>query len=149
MATNERAERIFRELVAIMESAVGGGITTGRQLNELGAALFGKLWRGVYASDQIGRPGRDGAYIINLDSSDEPGSHWVGLYIFKGFNDSRRSLLFDSFGRPTAEILPGLVGYGATDPDKNQRIKQTDCGARSMAFLVLADTWGYNLAKWV
>lgn len=147
MDTNARAERIFRELVPLIEDILGHGITNGRQLDGLGSALFGKLWNGVYASDQIGRPKKAGAYIINLDSSDEPGSHWVGLYIFNDF--SRRSLLFDSFGRPTAEILPGLVGYGATDPDKNQRIKQTDCGSRSMAFLVLANGWGYDLAKYV
>lgn len=149
MDNNRRAERIFRELVPLIEAVLGHGITNGQQLNEIGTALFGKLWRGVYASDQIGRPGKEGAYIINLDSSDEPGSHWVGLYIFKGFNGSRRSLVFDSFGRPTAEILPGLIGYGATDSDKNQRIKQTDCGSRSMAFLILAYVWGYDLAKWV
>jgi hypothetical protein len=43
---------------------------------------------------------RPAALIINLDTSDMPGSHWVSLYFYDSCCD-----FFDSYGRPPNEIL--------------------------------------------
>jgi hypothetical protein len=57
------------------------------------------------------------------------------------------SMLYDSFGRDHSKIIPSLrySGNGRIindTSDAEQNIKQTDCGARSIAFLVFFDRYG-------
>lgn len=52
---------------------------------------------GVFASDQIPkRLALPAAIVVNNDTSDKPGSHWVSLFIDKKGNAN----YFDSYGRP-------------------------------------------------
>ena len=60
-----------------------------------------RYYGGVYSRDSI--PKRIGAkfYIINLDDSTGPGTHWVALY-----NVGRKPIYFDSFGVwPPKELM--------------------------------------------
>ena len=51
-------------------------------------------FRGVYPMDRL--PMRQpGAYIINMDNHDEPGSHWVAVY-----DDMKNVEYMDSYGLP-------------------------------------------------
>ena len=150
MATNAKAESLFKSILPILESDLGDGITNARQLDSLGRALFKSEWRGVHAADDIkeaigDRPAGRGYFIANTDVSTGQGIHWMGIYCDESAD--RAPLIFDSFGRKTAKALPELRGVGRdTDHDKNQRVAQQDCGSRSMAFLVIAKYWGYDFA---
>jgi len=153
---NIHAERLFNEITKTIKTALGSGVTNGAELDTLGKMLFGKDWQGIFAADTIkaalSKANSRGAYIVNTDNSTGRGLHWVGIYVF-----SNAKLVFDSFGRKTKDILtslasPGLGAVGGlvdTDYDKNQLVKQQDCGSRAMAFLCVAHYWGYDIAKWI
>lgn len=52
---------------------------------------------GVFPRDQIPKPPKMPAfYVVNYDSSDEPGEHWVAIHIYGKKNGE----YFDPFGLP-------------------------------------------------
>lgn len=113
-------------------------------LNSIGKKILGVKFKGVFPSDKIPKLHDLTPYaILNLDSSSESGSHWVSL---ARISDDK-SILYDSFGRSIKSIIPHLQYsgngriYSDTD-DAEQQVHQTDCGARSLAFLVFLDRYG-------
>lgn len=54
-----------------------------------------KSFRGVISRDQIAFACEAGYYIVNLNDSTQPGSHWVVIHVK---NDRRILEYFDSFG---------------------------------------------------
>ena len=66
--------------------------------NEINAALHNtKDFLGTYALDRIPKVKRFPAgLVINTDSSDKPGEHWVAVY----FTPDGSAEYFDSFGLP-------------------------------------------------
>jgi hypothetical protein len=128
---------------------VGDKTTYLSQLNEAGHKIFGPFFKGTYASDKIPRLNDLARYcILNLDKSHEPGSHWVAL---AKEIDIDGCIVYDSFGRKTSQIIPNLYFSGngrliQTDPDSEQKIHETDCGARCLAWLVFLDRYGPEAA---
>ena len=51
-------------------------------------------FRGVYPMDRLPKR-QPGAYVINMDNHDEPGSHWVAVY-----DDKKNVEYMDSYGFP-------------------------------------------------
>jgi len=82
------------------------------------------------------------SFIMNLDTSDEPGSHWVAILIDP---KKQRIMYFDSFGRPPtdqvkADLKSLVSGYGEPFKFKWNQIKWQDvrtdtCGYHAMLFL--------------
>ena len=79
---------------------------------------------GVLCSDQLDiaeRAAREGICysICNLDTTAQPGSHWVGLFA----TSDKGLLVYDSFGRCHRKILPfgSAMVLENTDMDKEQR----------------------------
>jgi hypothetical protein len=64
-----------------------------------------KGFKGVYAIDEVDKiPVSDKmGFILNLDTSDKSGSHWVGVYI--DANDDKSVEYYDSFGKDPPERL--------------------------------------------
>jgi hypothetical protein len=133
---------------------VGGGVTEDVELHRSGKKLLGRAFKGVYAADTLPPLTTTGpAYlIVNADSHDQPGSHWMGLA------KSGKSLYFyDSFGRTPATILPNLPTYAAANglrlvagkSTPEQKREQNDCGARTLAWLELFKKYGSRVAKLV
>jgi hypothetical protein len=86
---------------------------------------------GVFPKDKLEHPLKDGFYIINLNDSDEAGSHWTVLY---KLNDAY-SLYFDAFGFKPPEIIEDLLyKYGYTK-QQIQDINSTSCGFYCIAFI--------------
>ena len=61
-------------------------------------------------------------------------------------------MIYDSFGRKYNKIIPSLnySGNGRlinTDLDAEQKISETDCGARSLAWLMVYDRHGSEMAE--
>jgi hypothetical protein len=103
----------------------------------------------VLACDQL--PARldrtkQAAFIINLDSSSEAGSHWVGLF----FNGLSQFTYFDSFGLPPRE--PAILSFIKNNSNRplvyNSRVLQdiltNSCGLYA-AYFVLKKARGANL----
>ena len=54
-----------------------------------------QVFRGVYAMDRLPKRQSPGAYVLNFDDHDEPGSHWVAVY-----DDGCQVEYMDSYGYP-------------------------------------------------
>ena len=126
---------------------IGDQTTYLSDLLGVGKQLFGVKFKGVFPSDKIPRLNDLSPYcVLNLDSSQEPGSHWIALA--KLGDDT---LVYDSFGRNYKRIIPNL-DYSQngrivnTDKDAEQDILETDCGARCLAFLTVVDKHGKEAA---
>lgn len=116
-----------------------------------GKKLFGVKFRGVYPSDKIPKLNNLQPYcILNLDKSNETGSHWVALCR----NSDGTCIFYDSFGRHHTRIISNLElsGNGRivnSEKDKEQRISETNCGQRCLAFIKLLHMWGPDVARWI
>jgi hypothetical protein len=117
-------------------------------LNGIGKKILGVKFKGVFPSDKIPRLNDLQPYcILNLDTSEEAGSHWVAIA-----KNGDNTYIYDSFGRNNVKIIPNLQYSGNgriidTDRDVEQGILETNCGARSLAWLVFLDKWGIDCAK--
>jgi len=120
------------------------------QLYKIGRKMFGNKFHGVFPSDKIPKLNNIKRYcILNLDKSNEPGSHWVGLAKLK----NGQTIFYDSFGRCHTKIIPdlNLSGNGRivnSEKDREQKIKEENCGQRCLAFLAVVDKYD-SLARFV
>lgn len=151
MKLKKKAESYYKKALKRAVKLVGNKTTYDHQLDFAGKKLFGKRFLGVTTSDHIPETiPKDNMLIINLDSSKESGSHWVAAVKDK---DTGTILVYDSFGRKTHEILPSIYGnrdkeeIQDTEHDAEQKKKETNCGARCLAFLIVYDELGYDFAR--
>jgi hypothetical protein len=76
------------------------------------------------------------AFIVNLDPSDSPGSHWVSLY----FSKQGVCEYFDSYGRrPNRQLLEFISANAKSYIYNNicvQELWTTSCGQMCLYFLV-------------
>tara|TARA_R110000823_G_scaffold61186_1_gene145968 strand:+ start:638 stop:1093 length:456 start_codon:yes stop_codon:yes gene_type:complete len=129
---------------------IGNKTTYLGELEGAGKKLLKVKFKGVFPSDKIPKLNDLSPYcILNLDKSTESGSHWIALAKMPNSNDS---VVYDSFGRDHRKIIPNLnlSGNGRinnTDNDSEQEILETDCGARCLAWLMVFDKQGVDVAK--
>ena len=116
----------YNQYLAAIEQHMGDKTTSEGQLLKVGRLLFGDEFNGVFPADEVDVK-RYG--IANLDTSDEPGSHWVAIVHIDGFY-----LFYDSFGRTP------------WDDDAEQAIEQSNCGQRCLAWLVVVHNCGLEKA---
>ena len=124
----------YNRVLRLVRDKVGRDVTYGATLDEMGRRLLGSSFAGVFAADEVPALSLSAPYAIaNLDRSNEPGSHWVGLCRL----GTGHTLVYDSFGRRPRSILPEAPGrLTGTDPDAEQRTDEEDCGARSLAWIL-------------
>ena len=144
---HQTADKLYKEKLSQIEKLTGDKTTYLKQLNGVGNKLLGVKFKGVFPSDKIPKLNDLSPYcILNLDSSKESGSHWVALA-----KNGNQSILYDSFGREHPTIIPQLrySGNGKildTDNDAEQKIRETNCGARCLAWLSIFDKHGQAMA---
>ncbi len=130
----------YNKFLNDMYEIMGNDTTWGITLDNVSRVLFGKKFHGVYPSDKIPKLTKRKPYaIINLDTSKQNGSHWVGLAKVGGVY-----IVYDSFGRSHTKILPNLKLKNIIDTEKDaeQYPIQLDCGARSVAWLLTLHHYG-------
>lgn len=129
-----------------VKQLLGNGGTFLIELDNLCKKLFGQKFAGISTSDKLIDLEFNRPYCIyNLDTSKEPGSHWIAVVLYKKNN----ILIYDSFGRNSKDIIPNLTNnykYVDTEHDAEQKDKETNCGQRCISFLLLYDKYGYDLA---
>ena len=96
-------------------------------------------FRGVYPIDLLPKR-QQGAYVINLDKHDEPGSHWVAVY-----DDGKTVEYFDSYGLPPTclEFLGTSYNYSSV---QLQPLLSLACGYYCCYFLIHR-IQGLNMSK--
>jgi hypothetical protein len=149
----KQIEKHFNKIVKKFHRELGHkGGTSNHELDRLGKKVFGKQW--ITTSTQMHLPIRKirkmkrGYGIFNTDSHGE-GIHWVAVCV-----NNDQFYIWDSFGRPSKEIVADLtarlknqrVRYQANDLDRNQKNAEEDCGQRCMAFLECCKTLGVQKA---
>jgi hypothetical protein len=144
ISREKKAHKQYSIILKQVKGLMGHSNTTfDKELNGAGRKLLGVKFKGVFPSDKIPKLNDLAPYaILNLDKSTEPGSHWIAL--IKHGDDA---IVYDSFGRDSKQIIPGLhfSGNGIilnTDDDAEQGVLQEDCGQRSLALLVFYDKFG-------
>tara|TARA_R110000787_G_scaffold191748_2_gene303241 strand:- start:442 stop:918 length:477 start_codon:yes stop_codon:yes gene_type:complete len=146
------AEKMYSDiLTGLIYPLVGNKTTYMNDLNKTGIKLLGIKFKGVYPADKIPILNDLKPYcILNLDNSGEVGSHWIALGKIEGLNSC---VVYDSFARKNTQIIPNLLKSGngriidSDLSDREQEINETDCGARSLSFLIVLDKFGYEIAK--
>ena len=137
-------DQIYDHFVRIVESLIGKGETYDQDLLKVGKEMFNKKFAGVFAADTIPKSTNFHYCIANLDNQDEPGSHWVAMAKLPG---PKKYLIYDSFGRKTSEILPELdIPHEQTEQDAEQVKSEDNCGARCLAWLIMFDMFGPDIA---
>jgi len=90
-----------------------------------------RLFRGVYPMDRLPAR-RRGAYVINMDNHDEPGSHWVAVF------DDGNVEYMDSYGRPPLDAR--CIAFLGSDYDYNtlklQRQYSQACGFYCVYYII-------------
>ena len=142
---NARADKIYNDVLKVVEGVLGSTTTYQRDLVTLGKRLFGVKFRGVFAADRIPKMNNGQYSILNLDKASEPGSHWIA--VVKSAGDM---LVYDSFGRSSKKIIPSVFksGNGSvidTEYDIEQADSQLNCGARSITALLVYHIWGREM----
>ncbi len=143
----KKAHRLYDYALQRMEEQLGTGVTYGNDLDRIGKVYLGKKFSGVYPADMLPLLSRKCPYaILNLDDSDEPGSHWIAVK----YLGQKKCLVYDSFGRKTQRIIPSLAERYTpvdTDNDAEQENREDNCGSRSLAFLVVDDLFGKEVSR--
>ena len=143
------AEEIYNNYLDSIHYLIGNNTTYGTLLNKIGKQLFTSKFKGVYPSDKIPILNQLSKYcILNLDNSEEPGSHWIALALTK--NNS--IMVYDSFGRNHTKIIPNLNRNEKrkiinVDRDCDQDLLESNCGQRCLAWLLVFDNYGPDIAK--
>lgn len=148
----QKAEKYYQKALKQMEKLVGNKTTYGKQLKYWANQLFDDRFIGVFASNTLPkRLKANQMLIVNLDEIDEPGSHWI--CVVKSKNNT--ILAYDSFGRSIEQIIPSLKQkykkskVKSTERDSEQTIRESNCGARCLAFLKVYNDLGFEYAKYI
>tara|TARA_R110000822_G_scaffold27046_3_gene81063 strand:+ start:2939 stop:3385 length:447 start_codon:yes stop_codon:yes gene_type:complete len=134
--------KIYKKTLKIIQNSLKNRRTTNTsELNKLSRDLFGTYFAGVYPVDKLPKLKDRQSCIINLDTSNMPGSHWVSVY-----KQNSVYHIYDSFGRKHTTILPSLSKLNKTfrdsDLDSEQGVLELNCGQRSIAWLCCVYTLG-------
>lgn len=96
------------------------------------------VFRGVYAKDKLPKMVQKypAAYVVNLDDSSLPGSHWVLVYISK----DRTGEYFDSYGNSPPKEIRRFLDRNSIQWTHNKRriqsLSTTVCGAYCIVYLI-------------
>ena len=155
-----RIESAYEKLVLVVMKLMGKKTTTDNfELLRAGKQLLGDNFAGVYSSDQRPALSKNKPYaILNTKSTSSGGEHWVGLarMPFAKARDASASstgkiMHYDSFGRSHRQLFPDRWEDEAIDTelDVEQDERTTECGQRSLAWLLLFDQFGSSAAKMI
>ncbi len=117
---------------------IGNGSTSTSELFQI-ANQVGSPLTAVYSRDQledVDSLSKGDAFIINLESSDSDGSHWVSLIA----PSPTRVIYFDSFGlQPPVEVINLCAKFGVDNLDYNdvqiQSVNEAYCGQYCLDFI--------------
>jgi hypothetical protein len=133
-------EERFNKIVNFLKKRIGHDTLKTNECNYWGNLLFSDKYKGTFPADIPAD--KNGYSIINLDSSDMGGSHWVA---------KADGYIWDSYARDIVKKLPlqgkGQTLHNADMLDSNQTKYEVDCGIRCLAWLYIVESCGIENAK--
>ena len=144
----EEVLKIFNCYKIRLIQKLGTKQTDNEQLEKLGYALLKGRFQGVYPQDKL-PVNRSGYYVMNTDTSNKPGIHWVGVVVTK-----KTVYVWDSFGRKSKTLLKVLTKNAKAvnkvvvdaEYDREQSILSEVCGPLSLAWLLTVKQTGIKNA---
>ena len=128
----------YNKVLVKIEKVIGSGSTGDVQLMDLCEKLFGQRFKGVYAFDDTFELKHGDLAIVNLDTKKQPGSHWCAVV-----KDRKHYIVYDSFGRDIKLKQKNTLN---TEDDPEQNINESNCGQRSVAWLIVVAVKGIKTA---
>ena len=110
--------------------------------------ILGNKYLGTFSQDTV--PIKPGYAIMNVDTLDEDGSHWIGLYM-----TAKTIYIYDSYGRHSEKLLPilekqinkkKLNSIDSCHLAEQFGYKSEICGHLSLAFLCVVKELGIRKA---
>jgi hypothetical protein len=147
-----RAEFHYQALLEVMvDRVVGNGVTDDVQLDRAARRLLeldGPTFSGVFMAHELRAHSLNKQHkrfaIMNLTRS--PGTHWVAL----SYEGPGELLVYDAFGglQDTPDlVMKHFPKSTRTDEDVEQDFDENNCGARSLAWLMLRLLFGRDEAE--
>lgn len=133
---------IYESILKYVEDVLGNKTTYSGTLDNFCKKYFGEKFKGVFPSDMVPILNNNEMCIINLDKSNQPGSHWVSLA-----NENGDLYFYDSFGRKQEKIIDLYGGTKYDTEDGEQDEKETNCGQRAITFLIIGKHFGFEMAS--
>jgi len=136
-----------KKLLTLFRKKYGKGPHSDITIRDMGKEYIGARFKGVYPWDTMPNLPNNTYAVINTDDHTQGGVHWVGVY-----SHNNTYYIFDSFGRQPKNILHPFVekmqglGKGIVNLNKtsDQANRQSDCGLRSIAMLIIANKYGID-----
>ncbi len=117
--------------------------TSGDDLDKICRMQFGDQFKGVFAADTHPKDMSEGFFIINTDPFAMPGTHWTAV---AGVPPD--VCFYDSFDRKSTTLFPEVVlPVTGNNTTVRQRIKESNCGERCVAFLTCVAEFGIPACK--
>ena len=133
-------EAVYEKLVLVIMKLMGKKTTTDNvELMQAGKQLLGDKFAGVYSSDQRPALSKKRPYaVLNTKPTASGGEHWIAL---ARMPPSGKLMHYDSFGRLHRQLFPDRWEDEAVDTelDVEQDERTSECGQRSLAWLLLFD----------
>ena len=134
----KQVQNLFKFTLNLIHKDIGKNETDNIQLQKYIDKIGLSNFLGIYAWDTIPKMKNNQSCIVNLDKSNQSGSHWISLYKYKN-----TIYMYDSFDRKISNFRKVEI-----DSNMFQSSTETDCGQRSIAFLVLVEIIGlYDTLK--
>jgi len=143
----KKAHSDYNKILVEVKKHLGNKTTYGHTLQHEAIRNLGYRFKGVFASDKIPKLNKLRSFaILNLDNSNQPGSHWIAIALHK-----KDLIVYDSFGRNHIDIIPNLKQefrgrVKNTDLDPEQKKSEYNCGQRSLAWLIFFQKYGAEKA---
>ena len=145
-----KATNMYKKLVEALVSHYDNETKTNTDLIQIGKVIFEPLGNNVIRNADYDFDKMHGEYsIINNDNG--VGQHWLAVY-----QEHDKVYVFDKFGRDIKKLMPEFAkrakvqGYNIVKANKHydneQEANQSDCGLRSLAWLILAESKGIKTA---
>lgn len=131
-------KQYYYSVLHAIEAQIGRGITTNLQLDKIGRKILPKRFIGCYSSNDLPHMQDKQVAIVNNQTLDKPGEHWMCV-----IRENGRTYLKDSYDRPPASISPyfkTFIGIGNGKPE--QRWNQECCGEMSLAAMTVYKHYG-------
>ncbi len=121
-----------KNLVLILD-LIGSTTTDNIQLHNLGKALFGASFIGVFKSDDKFKLKNNQMCIINTDN--KYGVHWIALYKY-----NNKIFAYDSFSRNVDKLSKFWKNkkWISANKDVDQSANEFNCGPRALCWLISA-----------
>jgi hypothetical protein len=149
--TEKNVLKVFNKHKRKLIKSIGTNSTTDGQLNIIGNQLFRNQYIGTYSQDNLPfhKIKNKSFAIINTDTKNKGGVHWVALYF-----TPKTVFIWDSYGRDSRVLLPIFtkqlsnrnIKFKDSDPDADQSKKSKICGPLCLSWMLTVKEVGVKNA---